>query len=195
MGITSAIFTFPSSAGRPLRPTTAVACVVALLSTAAAPQVVTTLQAPPGGVSGQPPIRPSSPASGDTMPVWSRVFTMPDGRPFVTDGGLAIDAAVAKPATMPQTAMGARTGELMARNFLGPYQEDIAFGDLRASSLKNTLVSPKGVFLNGNYVTYLRGVLSARRARLRMKGPRDPVVVLEDGIPVAILMPVAPPAQ
>src|SRR5690349_14149279 len=44
------------------------------------------------------PTTPGSPA-----PVWQRMVQLDDGRIFVTDGGMAIDAALVKP-TLPNSA-------------------------------------------------------------------------------------------
>ncbi len=61
--------------------------------------------------------------------------------------------------------------------------------------MTNTFVTPNGVGVNGNYVNFLRGVLSSRSIRLRANGPRDPVIVLRNGEPVAVLMPVVLPQR
>jgi hypothetical protein len=45
-------------------------------------------------------IKPTTPGSSDD-PAWQSVVRLPDGRTFVTDGGLAIDVAFAKPAQLP----------------------------------------------------------------------------------------------
>lgn len=129
---------------------------------------------------------PLSPAA-DGPPVWSRTLQMPDGRTFVTDGGLAIDAAFAKPATLPSLA---QPGAIVARSFTATPDEQIGLGDLGTGPFANTFATPKGVVLNGNYVKYLRTVLSGKRVRLHAKGGMDPVVVVLDGTPVAVLMPV-----
>src|ERR1051326_4596833 len=56
----------------------------------------------PGAALSQDPPPPLSPAApGSAGPTWQRTLRLSDGRTFVTDGGLAIDAALAKPATLP----------------------------------------------------------------------------------------------
>jgi hypothetical protein len=140
-------------------------------------------------VSQQKPLTPSSPAT-DRPPQWSRALKMPDGRTFVTDGGLAIDAAVAKPAKLPETALGPANAAVIVRYFSAPYDDDVELSDLGVGPFKNTLATRKGIVLNGNYVKYLRGILPARNVRLHVKGGLDPIVVLLDGKPIAVLMPV-----
>jgi hypothetical protein len=116
---------------------------------------------------------------------------MPDGRTFVTDGGLMVDAVVAKPTVMPDVVLPVANGQVLSRNFSAPFDNEIGLGDLRTGSLKNTLVTPDGIVLNGNYVRFLRSVLPVGRTRFRTKGPTDPVTVFIGQQPVAILMPVA----
>ena len=50
-------------------------------------------------------VRPAAPgAAGD--PQWQRVVHLSDGRTFVSDGGLALDAAIAKPRALPSSVLG-----------------------------------------------------------------------------------------
>jgi hypothetical protein len=116
---------------------------------------------------------------------------MPDGRTFVTDGGLMVDAAVAKPSVMPAVVLPVANGQILARNFSAPHEHEIGLGDLRAGTLANTYVTPHGIALNGNYVRFLRSVLSVAQTRLRTRTPTDAVTVFSGDQPVAILMPVA----
>jgi hypothetical protein len=52
------------------------------------------------------PTTPGSPA-----PLWQRMVQLDDGRTIVTDGGMAIDAAVAKP-TLPNNALAPVSGKI-----------------------------------------------------------------------------------
>ena len=72
-------------------------------------------------IAAQNPAPPSSPAI-EAPPSWSRVLHMPDGRTFVTDGGLAIDATVAKPATLPATVLAPESAKLFAGYLAAPYR-------------------------------------------------------------------------
>ncbi len=136
----------------------------------------------------------SSPATV-APPAWNRVVKLADGRTFVTDGGLVIDAAVAKPATLPTIvvaadSVGART---IAGYFTAPHQLEFGLSDLRPGSMSNTFVAPGGIGLNGNYVRFLRNALPTGATRLHGNGPRDPVVVTANGESVAVLMPIVLP--
>ena len=118
--------------------------------------------------------------------MWQRVVLMPDGRAFVTDGGMAIDVAVAKPPRLPEAT---QPGAVFARLLTHPYTGEIGLRDLTSGPRTNTFATPSGVLLNGNYVTFLRGVLPGR-ARLRVNGEMDPIVVVLDGNAIAVVMPV-----
>ena len=105
---------------------------------------------------------------------------MPDGRTFVTDGGLSIDAALVKPASMPEKLPPASATQI-DRLLATPYENETTLGDLRAGNAPNTFTTKDGVILNGNYITLLRSVLAPGRTRLRTRGKTDPVVVVQDG--------------
>jgi hypothetical protein len=139
------------------------------------------------GAAAQKPIKPSSPAV-EAPPAWSRVMPMPDGRTFVTDGGLAIDAAIAKPSALPSTALPAESGKIITGYLTTKYEQEVGLSELRSGKDKNRFVTPGGVILNGNYVSFLRRTVSA--ARLGVRGDSDPIVILLDGQPIGVLMPV-----
>ena len=145
------------------------------------------------GATQQPPIKPSSP-SVIAPPMWSRALPMPDGRTFVTDGGLSVDAKLAKPTTMPSNVLPPHSGKIIADRMAAPHDKEIGFGDLRSGTFKNSFATPDGIALNGNYVNYLRGILPAG-ARLRTRGLSDPVTIIVDGRAVGILMPLAQPSK
>jgi hypothetical protein len=140
-------------------------------------------------VAQQSPIRPLPP-SVDAPPKWSRVLHMPDGRTFVTDGGFTIDAAIAKPSTMPATVLPDETGARFSRIFSAPFDREIRMSELRPGSLQNTFVTPGNIVLNGNYVKFLGRTVPPDRVRLRVKGQFDPVVIVVDKQPIGVLMPV-----
>src|SRR5262245_19620180 len=131
---------------------------------------------------------PSSPLP-EAVPVWSRVVAMPDGRKFVTDGAFAIDAAVAKPASLPPTVIST---DVFGRYFSAPHEHEVSLDDLEPGDRQNTFVTPSGVALNGNYVRFLRDVDEADDLRLRVKGVSDPVVIVLDEQPIGVVMPLAP---
>jgi len=53
-----------------------------------------------------------------------------------------------------------------------------------------TYRTPSGVDLNQTYIDFLRRTLPPAKVRLRMSGGLDPVVILLDGKPVGVFMPV-----
>jgi hypothetical protein len=151
--------------------------------------VIAAMVCPLFAQTSRPPI--SNP-SVVAPPTWWRAIPMADGRVFVTDGGLSIDAALVKPATLPEKFPPA-AGANVARLLSTPFDKETRLGDLQPGTRPNTFVTAEGVVLNGNYITLLRSILKPAQTRLRTKGKTDPVVVVVDGRTVGVMMPVQPP--
>jgi hypothetical protein len=128
------------------------------------------------------PLKPAAPGAGGD-PVWQRVVRLSDGRTLVTDGGLAIDAALAKPAKLPTAEASGKIIE----GFLARQGADVAITDLRAAG--TTYTAPNGMKLGAAYVDYLRRTLG-ERVTFRMGGELDPIVIVAGGKPVGVLMAV-----
>jgi hypothetical protein len=136
-------------------------------------------------VFAQTGMKPTAPGSqGD--PVWQGVLRFADGRTFVTDGGLAIDATVAKPAKLPSRELPSK---VLEQYFSASHKDEYGFGDLTAALSGRTYSAPNGIALNATYVSYLRRILSGS-VRFRMTGAMQPVVIAADGKAVGVLMPV-----
>jgi hypothetical protein len=136
-------------------------------------------------VSAQTPIKPTAPGTpGD--PVWQGTLRMSDGRTFITDGGLAVDAALAKPTALPTRELPAK---VLEGHMNAPKNDECGFPDLTLAATGNTYMSPSGVALNATYINYLRRV-APRGSRFRMREPGQPVVLVADGKAIAVLMPV-----
>lgn len=135
----------------------------------------------------QKPLKPTAPGTaGD--PSWQAVVVMTDGRRFITDGGLAVDTTVAKPETVPQREV---PGKVLEGYFSTPHKEECRFSDLTRATSGRTYTTPGGLPLNATYVDYLRRVLpGAGRARFRIAGDLQPVLLLVDDKVMAVLMPV-----
>ena len=135
-------------------------------------------------LSAQSRMTPTAPGTaGD--PVWQGTLKTSDGRTFVTDGGLAIDAALARPAKLPEREL---PGGLLEKQLAAERTEVIGFRQLAASG--STYNTPKDIPLNATYVDYLRRTLPAAAVRFHMGGELDPIVVTVDGKPVGVMMPV-----
>ena len=133
-----------------------------------------------------PRMQPTAPGTeGD--PAWQGTVRLSDGRTFVTDGGLALDAAVAKPARLPDRELAAKVLE----SYLGrPHTVEYGIRDLSAASSGKTYTAPNGVALNATYINFLRRALPGGAVRLRFTGDLQPIVILANGTTVGVLMPV-----
>jgi hypothetical protein len=133
------------------------------------------------------PMKPTAPGTpGD--PKWQGQVRLSDGRTFVTDGGLAIDAALARPDPLPARVLAAKVleGYLAAKP-----KDEFSVSDLRKGANGRTYTAPSGVVLNATYIDYLRRILPVASLRLRVEGDLKPVVVVSKGVAVGVLMPVA----
>jgi hypothetical protein len=150
----------------------AAAHIVVLIAFAAAAQTRT-------------PMKPTVPGrSGD--PVWQGTVHMSDGRVFITDGGLAVDAAFAKPPTLPTREV---PGKVLEDYLKATHKDECGFADLTLAATGKTYTSPNGIELNATYIDYLRRV-APRGSRFRMTDGMHPIVVVAAGTPMAVLMPV-----
>ncbi len=134
------------------------------------------------------PSRAVPAAPGSAGITWQRTVQMSDGRTFVSDGGLAIDAALAKPAKVPPDVI---PGAALERLFSAPSPNEFGLTQLSANSDGRTYRTPNGVHLSKTYIDFLRSTLPAAKVRLRMSAGREPVIIYLDGKPAGIFMPVA----
>ncbi len=139
----------------------------------------------PAWAQTKAPLKPTAPGTaGD--PVWQGMLHMTDGRTFITDGGLAVDAAFAKPAALPTRELPAKVLEDYLK---ASHKNEYGFDDLMPAASGNTFTSPSGIALNATYIKYLRRI-APRGVRFRMTEPGKPIVVVADNKPIAVLMPV-----
>lgn len=134
----------------------------------------------------QVPLKPTPPGTpGD--PAWQGILRLSDGRTFVTDGGLALDVALAKPATLPDRVLAAKVleGYLNAA-----HKDEYGLSELSAAASGKTYTSPNGIALNATYIDFLRRALPPASVRLRMSGGLQPIVILANDRAVGVLMPV-----
>ncbi len=151
-------------------------CLVALLAIASAAAA----QAPP-------PM--SDPKLVQTVPAWTQKVKLPppDGRTFVSDGGLVLDVGFAKPAVRPSQDMPADMGTAVAGYLSGYYPTEFGLADLREGPSAAVFVGPQGFALSRNYVTFLTRY--APRVRLRTKGAGYPVLLVQDQRNIGLLLP------
>lgn len=131
---------------------------------------------------------PVGTAAGASAPTWSKRLQLPDGRTFVSDGAIALDAAVAKPSTLPSVQLPAATGANIAKMLDAPFAAEFRSGQLGTRG--KHYATPDGVVLNRLYVDYLRRMATGRLS-FRVNGPTAAVVAALDGRPIAVVMPMA----
>jgi hypothetical protein len=143
---------------------------------------------PGAGLSQNPPPPLSPSAPGSAGPNWQRTLRLSDGRTFVTDGGLAIDAALAKPGTLPPELP---SSSMLERQLSARLPDEFGLTQLSPRVDAHAYRTPSGVDLNQTYIDFLRRTMPLAQVRLRVGGGREPVVILLDGKPVGVFMPIA----
>ena len=139
-------------------------------------------------IAAQPP--PPPPSTVLAEPAWSRTVHLEDGRTFVTDGGLALIVAVARPKTMPRDIQGPQAAKALAGHLALVNPTEVRLDELKPGAKPNTFVAANGIAVNGNYIAFLRR--AAPRARLRVKGLVDPIVLTMDDKVIGVFMPLKP---
>ena len=125
--------------------------------------------------------------AGASAPAWNKRSRLADGRTFVTDGAIALDAAIARPASV-ETLIELPPAAI-ERLLKTPFTTEV-----RSSALGRRdrgYATPDGVLLNRTYVDFLRRHAGASRLMFRTSGPADPVLIVVDGQTVGVLMPLA----
>jgi hypothetical protein len=142
----------------------------------------------PGLVLGQS--APKSRLGTDGAPVWDRLFRLPDGRTFVTDGAITLDAALARPKELPKTVLPESTGKVMEKYLSASLDHEFSVAQLNAGRFPRTYVTPNGVSVSAEYVDYLARTLGRGKVRLRVGGELQPMVIVIDGKSVGLVMAV-----
>ena len=136
------------------------------------------------------PARPGAAPATPSSPGWNKVLPLPDGRTLVTDGAFAIDAAIARPATLPTVVVPKQTGAKYQTLMNAPAVTEVRARDLTLGP--RHYQAPDGTSINSLYVDYLRRTVNFNKLAFRINGGRlDPVVVVLDGQPVGVVMPMA----
>ena len=128
---------------------------------------------------------PSAPGAGGD-PEWQGIVRLSDGRSFITDGGLALDVAFAKPATLPGREI---PGKVLETYLNAERKDDYGLGDLTPAASGKTFTTPSGIPLSATYVNYLRRMLPSS-VRFRVGGELEPIGIVANGKIVGVLMPV-----
>lgn len=129
-------------------------------------------------------------AAAADVPAWRGWFRVSDGRTFVTDGALMIEAAAVRVDPLPEKKLELSAkivdGYLAAR---GP--EDVRVSELEPADDGKSYRPPSGVPVSARYVDYLRSVLPASTLRFRFDGDGKPIAIVSEGKTVGVVMPMA----
>ena len=132
---------------------------------------------------------PAVPQEGASAIVWNKMFHLPDGRLFVSDGALTLDAELADLPELPGTELPPSAGDVMARYMAAERPDEIELDDLERGTHAQTYEAPNGLPFAAKYVEFLRAAVPD--ASLRIGGDLEPVVIVADGRAVGLVMAMA----
>jgi hypothetical protein len=118
---------------------------------------------------------------------WSAHCDLGDGRRFLTDGALLVEAKYLPDVAVPEKSVGARGVERMLAS---ETDHEFGPGDLKRKSDGGHYVAPGDIVLGHKYVELLRGSGLKGRLRFRGKARNDPVLILDGKKVVGVVMPI-----
>jgi hypothetical protein len=127
------------------------------------------------------------------VPEWNKKGTLPDGRVFVTDGAIAIDALIAHVDVLPTDSLSDVQADWLQSILKTPQPAEFGCEDLEYDADRQVWKGPN-VRLNPTYVTYLRATYPGDRLKFRSNKTKDPVLILVHGAVIGVLMPIDPDA-
>jgi hypothetical protein len=155
-----------------------IACAVLISASAAAEQ------RPPTSQPNQPTRKPAL-GSRDVQ-CWAHC-DLDDGRRFITDGGLLIEARYFPKVAVPERAVPGKNAERLLQS---KTEREFGLDDLSKSGPDGHYRAPDSVMLNRKYIELLRDSSLAKTLRFRAKGNDDPVLLLDEKKVVGVVMPV-----
>jgi len=112
---------------------------------------------------------------------WKRIIHLHDGRTLVSDGAIALDLGLVKPAERPKEDLAEANAKVIEGYLNAQLTEEYALSQLTWRG--EAYAAPNGVTLNPTYMEYLRRNLPEGQVRLRMKGVMDSSICRAVGYP------------
>lgn len=127
-------------------------------------------------------------ARAETAPAWKMSVRLGDGRTFVTDGSITLDAALVKPKTMPKEVKADAAARMIEKGLAAPATNEFDLAKLTANRRGQAYVAPNGISIAIRYVDYVASTAGSD-VRFRVQGELEPVAIVVDGKGVGLVMP------
>jgi hypothetical protein len=131
-------------------------------------------------------------AAAADAPAWTGWFRVADGRTFVTDGAMMLDAAVARVDPLPGRKLEL-SAEVVEGHLAGHGSEEMRVSELERGGDGRAYRAPSGVTVSARYVDYLRDHVPVASLRLRFDGDGKPITIVSNGETIGVVMPMARP--
>jgi hypothetical protein len=136
-------------------------------------------------------IAASLPLAADPVaPQWSKLVRLDDGREFVSDRNIMLEARIVKPASLPT--------DTVPGGWLQGFLRTVPLNEYSLRQLERktqgsvvVYVTPDDTMLDARYIEYLESLDDASDLHLRASGRMDPVQIVLDGQPIGVVMPLA----
>jgi hypothetical protein len=137
-----------------------------------------------GAESDKPASQPADPPAVQ----WRFYSDFADGRRFLTDGSLVLDAHYIPGEPVPQRSLPPESVQRLLR---ADTDHEFGLSDLLSTGGPNDHYrGPGPVVLNRKYVDLLRGLTFKDALRFRAKGGGDRVLLVDGGQVIGVVMPV-----
>jgi hypothetical protein len=129
-------------------------------------------------------------AAGENMNAevvqWRLYCDLDDGRRFLSDGSLLVEARYFPNVPIPEKSLPATAPKRLLQS---PTDRQFGLADLQQKTAGGHYTGP-GVQLNRKYVELLRGSPLKETLRFRAKGANDPVLIVDGQTVVGVVMPI-----
>jgi hypothetical protein len=144
-----------------------------------------------GAADGGKPAAPGDRADPEAVQ-WRAHCDLDDGRRFITDGSLLLEARVVPDVAVPEKSVPAKAAQRLLES-----KTDREFGlkDLQKKTADGHYLAPGEIQLNGKYVELLKRSKRKDTVRFAAKGPDDPVLIMDGRKAVGVMMPMKKPAK
>ncbi|HMX19497.1 MAG TPA: hypothetical protein PLD33_08895 [Anaerolineales bacterium] len=122
---------------------------------------------------------------------WAAHCVLPDGTRFVSDGQILLAASYTGTAEpLPGKALPVETFQRLLN---WNVKSNFGIEHLLEDPARGNYYAPFDVLLNGKYIKYLTSLRYKQKLSFHVNAPLEPIVLVDGGKKIGVLMPMKPP--